>query len=574
MRPFRKTSHAIPRMLAASLTIALLPMATAHADRATICANAERGAFTDVPTDGVHAANIDCVAAYGMTVGVGGGNYDPGGLVRRAQMASFLVNFVAVALDAPQPLPSSASGFTDIAGGTHEHNIRIADELGITSGRTPTTYAPTSHVTRGQMATFVTQALLAAGADLGQPAPDRFTDAGDTTHEANIDTLAALGVVTGIGDDLYDPYGFVTRAQMATFLANAAGLLSEQGHWAAPALPSAGPEVVLVTAVGGVDDVIEVRWDESITSTAVGADVEVMDESGTQTIARGTEVTTTDDDVIRVTLDGPLVLAEIYWLQLAAGIATDVEGRPSPEQRVAFTFTATGTGGGGGDDTGNGDVTTPSIESIVTDPAASTLVVTFDEPVLCPTAAPGVAAWSFTNNSVAESATQASGSPNVVDAPVTATTACELQYSVEGIEDGDFGTMSYTQPAVAEDRVRTTAGVPLPTVTGFRVSDGVIPTYTGLTAKSGDQTLTVRFSEPVLCLSIQASDFEVEVDGTLQPGVVSSIDCEGALDNPVLQLNAGTLAQSDVVRVTLVGSIFDESQDNAVVLGARESFAL
>ena len=65
--------------------------------------------FTD--DDGnTHEANINKIADAGITLGIGGGLYDPSGSVRRDQMASFL----ARALGLPD---SSTDWFTDDDGG-------------------------------------------------------------------------------------------------------------------------------------------------------------------------------------------------------------------------------------------------------------------------------------------------------------------------------------------------------------------------------------------------------------------------------------------------------------------------
>ena len=97
-------------------------------------------------------------------------------------------------------------------------------ETGVTVGcrRDPLQYCPDSSVTRAQMATFLKRAF-----DL-EPAPVAgFTDVSGGSHAANIDALAAAGVTVGCNRDplRYCPTRSVTRAQMATFLARALGLV-------------------------------------------------------------------------------------------------------------------------------------------------------------------------------------------------------------------------------------------------------------------------------------------------------------------------------------------------------------
>ena len=76
------------------------------------------------------------------------------------------------------------------------------------------------------MATFLTRAF-----DLAAAEPAGFTDTEGSTHAASIDALAAAGVTVGCTTEpfRYCPSRPVTRAQMATLLARALGLLSGSG---------------------------------------------------------------------------------------------------------------------------------------------------------------------------------------------------------------------------------------------------------------------------------------------------------------------------------------------------------
>ncbi len=58
--------------------------------RAFELAPASSAGFADVPANNPHAADIDSIAAAGITVGCGPGTYCPTDVVRRDQMASFL----------------------------------------------------------------------------------------------------------------------------------------------------------------------------------------------------------------------------------------------------------------------------------------------------------------------------------------------------------------------------------------------------------------------------------------------------------------------------------------------------
>ena len=117
------------------------------------------------------------------------------------------------------------SPFTDIRGHTFEKEIECLVFYEITSGRTRNTYEPNAGVLRGQMATFIANAIdyMSVDAGLNDLPPydgtNRFSDVKpDNVHLRNINRLAAAGVVLGKTSTEFDPNAPVTRAQMATFL--------------------------------------------------------------------------------------------------------------------------------------------------------------------------------------------------------------------------------------------------------------------------------------------------------------------------------------------------------------------
>lgn len=121
-----------------------------------------------------------------------------------------MATFLAQALDLE---PVADGPFTDTAGSPHEGNINAVAAAGIAGGFDDGTYRPGEAVTRGQMATFLAKAL-----DLEPVAERRFSDTAGSVHEGNINAVAAAGVADGFGDGTYRPLAGVTRAQMATFL--------------------------------------------------------------------------------------------------------------------------------------------------------------------------------------------------------------------------------------------------------------------------------------------------------------------------------------------------------------------
>jgi hypothetical protein len=117
--------------------------------------------FDDVPADNVHAAAIAQLAAAGIVTGVDADTYDPAELVRRDQMASFLVRALAHQAGVEvEDLQGGDTPFVDVgAGSTHGPNIQGLYNLGITTGTTEGTYTPGATVTREAMASFVVRSF-------------------------------------------------------------------------------------------------------------------------------------------------------------------------------------------------------------------------------------------------------------------------------------------------------------------------------------------------------------------------------------------------------------------------------
>ena len=117
--------------------------------------------------------------------------------------------------------------FVDDNGNQHEANIETIAAAGITLGCNPplnNRYCPSGSVTRGQMASFLARAFGFPPASV-----DYFPDDNGNTHEDNINRIAAAGVTLGFSDGTYQPGGYVTRAQMGSFIARAMGLAPVAG---------------------------------------------------------------------------------------------------------------------------------------------------------------------------------------------------------------------------------------------------------------------------------------------------------------------------------------------------------
>lgn len=118
------------------------------------------------------------------------------------------------------PLPATGDWFEDDDNSVFENDIDRIAAAGITRGCNPpanTEFCPEQPVTRAEMATFLVRALgLIDGADL-----DWFRDVAHSVHSANINRLRAAGITFGCNppfENQFCPELPVTREEMAAFL--------------------------------------------------------------------------------------------------------------------------------------------------------------------------------------------------------------------------------------------------------------------------------------------------------------------------------------------------------------------
>ncbi len=122
--------------------------------------------------------------------------------------------------------------FVDSDGSVFESDIEWLATAGITKGCNPpynTLFCPNSYVTRGQMAAFLARALDLTDDGGG----DLFGDDDGSVFESAIDKLATAGITKGCnpseGNTRFCPHDYVTRGQMAAFLVRAMGYTDDGG---------------------------------------------------------------------------------------------------------------------------------------------------------------------------------------------------------------------------------------------------------------------------------------------------------------------------------------------------------
>jgi len=178
--------------------------------------------FQDVPPSSPFFAAIEAIFREGITAGCSSNPplFCPNAPVTRRQMAVFIVRAMGQTPIFPATPTFADVPTTDLAYGYIE---RIA-QLGITQGCdfTPVRrYCPNAFVTRAQMAVFVAKAI---GLPPQFPPFATFEDVPTTSpYFGFITAIVDAGIANGcsLSPLLYCPNASITRAQMAVFLVNA-----------------------------------------------------------------------------------------------------------------------------------------------------------------------------------------------------------------------------------------------------------------------------------------------------------------------------------------------------------------
>jgi SpoIID/LytB domain protein len=200
----------VPNSAVATLVSPASPAGTiAKVERLTVRARTEGG-------------TPSVIRVRGLTTGGDVVEFDYAGPANLPAAARFRTNVRTTAgttLRSQQLQGFSFGPFDDDDGHVHEYAIVWAVGAGVARGTSDTSFHPERSLRRDQMATFLVNTF-----NIRASSEDRFTDVpADNEHRAAINALAASGVTEGVGGGRFDPSGQVTRAQMATFLARAAG---------------------------------------------------------------------------------------------------------------------------------------------------------------------------------------------------------------------------------------------------------------------------------------------------------------------------------------------------------------
>ncbi|MED2040637.1 S-layer homology domain-containing protein [Bacillus wiedmannii] len=168
---------------------------------------------TDDITGGWYESTIRNLNRRGIMVGEGNGIFAPNRAVTRAEFAQLISKSLS--------LPVGDATFKDLndAHPTLRDGIKRAASAGIISGRGEGNYDPNTPITREEAAIIVNRALQYKKIN-GPLANLPFADKDQIIYREAVQRLYGLGVVKGIGDNLYAPKGTTTRGETAAFISN------------------------------------------------------------------------------------------------------------------------------------------------------------------------------------------------------------------------------------------------------------------------------------------------------------------------------------------------------------------
>lgn len=129
---------------------------------------------------------------------------------------------------------SSQDRFTDDNGSVHEANINALAAAGVINGKTTTTFAPREPITRAQFAALLVRAYGFVTGTALEAGPDAFDDDRGNTHERDINAAAAAGWLRGLSGRTFGPQQQITRAQASSSVARMLSTLVDEEHATRP----------------------------------------------------------------------------------------------------------------------------------------------------------------------------------------------------------------------------------------------------------------------------------------------------------------------------------------------------
>lgn len=181
--------------------------------------------FTDTANHWANAS-ISWFAKYGLVKGYKDGSFKPNQSITRAEFVTMLSRlFTLDPITAPRPL------FTDIRSSWAKNAIITFANAGIIKGYSDGTFRPNQQITREEIVVILSSLLqLPKLQASGSTSSSDLHQAVQYAQEA-ITPAADLGSIQGAGNNIVNPQGVATRAEVIQVLFNTLQLLPELSEW-------------------------------------------------------------------------------------------------------------------------------------------------------------------------------------------------------------------------------------------------------------------------------------------------------------------------------------------------------
>ena len=179
--------------------------------------------YTDVQADDWFYEAVAFASKSGLMTGTSTTTFEPNTSFSRAMLVSVLHRLEG----SPAPAGSNFSDVND--GDWYAEAVNWAAEQGIVNGMEDGSFQPNAAITREQMAAILCNYAQYKGLSTESSGDlSGYSDADQVSEWAENAVIWAvnMGLIHGMSTDTLDPQGVTTRAQAATVLMNAAGLLA------------------------------------------------------------------------------------------------------------------------------------------------------------------------------------------------------------------------------------------------------------------------------------------------------------------------------------------------------------
>lgn len=172
--------------------------------------------FADVAQDAWYKEYVDYAAEHGIFNGTSASTFSPDANITRAQFVQVLANLENVDTSDRKV----TAGFTDVPSGKwYTAAVKWASENGIVNGMGEGIFAPDNNITREQMCVMLINYTTFKGISLDKAeAKTVFADDREISSwaKAAVYTCQQADIVSGKGENIFDPKGTGTRAEAAT----------------------------------------------------------------------------------------------------------------------------------------------------------------------------------------------------------------------------------------------------------------------------------------------------------------------------------------------------------------------